>query len=106
MEAVVGFSPDELMALDAPDGARRRFTPMMHRPCQAALARLEETGQVEAEYRQRTKSGDYRWLSNRMSLARNKRRARRGAAMAAFVTSQIASGPRRPCAKRPRSAGP
>ena len=38
---------------------------------QAALARLEKAGQAEAEYRQLAKSGDYRWISNYMSLTRD-----------------------------------
>ncbi len=38
---------------------------------QAALALLEETGQAEAEYRQRTRGGDYRWVSNHMKLTRD-----------------------------------
>lgn len=36
----------------------------------AAVARLEETGRAEAQYRQRAKSGEYRWLSNWMALTR------------------------------------
>jgi PAS domain-containing protein len=37
----------------------------------ADIARLEETGQAQAEYRQHTKAGDCRWLSRRMSLHRD-----------------------------------
>jgi PAS domain S-box-containing protein len=37
----------------------------------AALAHVEETGQGEMEYLQGTKSGDYRWISTRMFLARD-----------------------------------
>ena len=66
-EAVVGYSPDEIMALSG----EARFQ-MVHpddlAAMQAAVARLEETGREEVEYRQRTKSGDYRWISNHMSL--------------------------------------
>jgi signal transduction histidine kinase len=35
------------------------------------VARLENCEQAEIEYRQRTKSGDYRWVSNRASLTRD-----------------------------------
>ena len=35
------------------------------------MARLSETGGEELEYRQRSKNGDYRWLSNHMSLTRD-----------------------------------
>jgi PAS domain S-box-containing protein len=69
-ERIVGFSPDELQAQDAETALA-----MIHRDdvpaLRAALARLEETGEAEAEYRQRAKSGDYRWISNHMSLARD-----------------------------------
>ena len=60
----------------------------------AALARLEQDGHVEAEYRQRTKSGDYRWISNRMSLTRD---AAGGPVYrdGNIRTSPIASRPRR-----------
>jgi light-regulated signal transduction histidine kinase (bacteriophytochrome) len=37
----------------------------------AAFAKLQESGEAEAEYRQQTKSGDYRWISNRMSIIRD-----------------------------------
>ena len=70
-EKVVGFSPDELRAQDAEAGLA-----MIHPDdvpaMRAALARLEETGEADAEYRQRAKNGDYRWLSNHMSLARDR----------------------------------
>jgi signal transduction histidine kinase len=35
---------------------------------QAAIKSLGELGEAEIEYRQKTKSGDYRWLSNHISL--------------------------------------
>ncbi|MCE5264318.1 MAG: PAS domain S-box protein [Deltaproteobacteria bacterium] len=69
-EAVVGFSPDELMALDS-EAALAMIHPDDVPAMRAALARLEETGQTEIEYRQRTKRGDYRLLSNHMCLTRD-----------------------------------
>lgn len=33
-----------------------------------AAVETEQAGHAEAEYRQLTKNGEYRWLSNRMSL--------------------------------------
>jgi PAS domain S-box-containing protein len=67
---VVGFSPEELMAMDAETALI-----MIHADdrgaMQAAVARLEETGQAETAYRQQTKSGGYCWLSNHMSLTRD-----------------------------------
>jgi PAS domain S-box-containing protein len=67
---VVGFSAEELMAMDAETGLAMihpQDLPVMR----AAVARLEETGRAEAQYRQRAKNGEYRWLSNWMSLARD-----------------------------------
>lgn len=69
-EAVVGFSPEELMAMDVETGLA-----MVHpddaSAMRAAVQRLEAHGEAHAEYRQRTKKGDYRWLSNRMSMVRD-----------------------------------
>jgi PAS domain S-box-containing protein len=69
-EAVVGYSPEELMAQDA-EAAMEIIHPDDRRTFRAALGRLEDVGRTEVEYRLRTKSGDYRWLSNRMSLLRD-----------------------------------
>jgi PAS domain S-box-containing protein len=70
VETVTGFSPDELTAMDGVTSLA-----MIHPDdvpaCRSALARLDETGEGEVEYRQRTKNGDFRWLSNHMSLARD-----------------------------------
>ncbi len=69
-ETVVGFSPAELQAQYAVT-----VLAMIHPDdlpaMRAALARLEETGVVEVEYRQRAKNGDYRWMSNHMRLSRD-----------------------------------
>ncbi len=37
----------------------------------AAVAGLADTGKADVEYRQKTKNGDYRWLSNHMSLVKD-----------------------------------
>lgn len=66
-EQVVGYSPSELMAMDAETGLKMihpEDLPAMH----AAIAHLEDTGKAEATYRQRAKNGEYRWISNCMSL--------------------------------------
>ena len=69
-ETVVGFSQDELMALDT-----RKSLAMIHPDdlpaMRAVLARLEDTGKGEVEYRQLTKNGDYKWISNNMSLVKD-----------------------------------
>jgi len=68
VETMVGFTAEELMAQDAATGWA-----MIHPDdlpiYQAAVATLAVAGQAEAEYRQRGKDGEYRWLSNHMSLA-------------------------------------
>ena len=69
-EKVVGFSAAELMAQDS-EAALAMIHPDDLPAMRAALARLEETGHAEAEYRQRTKNGDYLWISNHMSLIRD-----------------------------------
>ena len=69
-EDVVGFSPDELMAVDA-ETPLAMIHPDDLPAMREALARLEDTGIGELEYRQRTKNGDYRWISNRMSLIKD-----------------------------------
>ena len=69
-EKVAGFSPGELLTQGL-ETALMMIHPNDMPAMRAALARLEETGQAEAEYRQRAKSGDYRWLSNHMSLTRD-----------------------------------
>ncbi len=67
---VTGFSAAELQALPA-EHAHAMIHPDDLPAMRAAVTHLEETGQAEAEYRQRTKNGDYRWLSNNMSLIRD-----------------------------------
>jgi PAS domain S-box-containing protein len=69
-EKITGFSPDELASQSIETAHAMIYSDDMP-AMRAALARLEETGQTEAEYRQRTKSGDYRWISNHMSLTRD-----------------------------------
>ena len=68
--SVVGYTAEELAALD-----RESTSAMIHpddRPAMGqALARLEASGQANAEYRQRAKDGGYRWLANRMALTRD-----------------------------------
>jgi len=69
-EAVIGFSPEELMALDVEAGLAM-IHPADAPAMRAAMKGLEELGEAQAEYRQRTKKGEYRWFSNRMSLVRD-----------------------------------
>ncbi len=69
-ESVIGFSPDELKAME-PETAIAMIHPDDRQAVLAALGHPQETGQpeAEAEYRLRTKRGDYRWVSNRLRVA-------------------------------------
>ncbi len=70
-EKVVGYSPDELMA----QGTDTALA-MVHSDDLPAvigkIARLEDTGQEELEYRQQSKNDGYRWLSNYISLIKDR----------------------------------
>ncbi len=67
-ETVAGYSPAEIMAMDV-----KSMLEMVHPEDRAVLVaaarNVERSGKAEAEYRQRTKSGEYRWMSNQMALA-------------------------------------
>ncbi|MFO0951236.1 MAG: PAS domain S-box protein [Isosphaeraceae bacterium] len=69
-EVLTGFSREELLEFSAEESST-----LIHpddRPLvSSALVRLESAGQAEVEYRQRTKSGAYRWWSNHLSLTRD-----------------------------------
>jgi PAS domain S-box-containing protein len=67
---IVGFSAEELMALDS-ETALAMLHPEDRSVMEAAMARLQEEGEAEAEYRQRGKDGCYRWFSNHLSLTRD-----------------------------------
>jgi PAS domain S-box-containing protein len=69
-EKVTGFPPGELMALDGGQ-ALAMIHPEDLPGMKAALAQLEKTGRAEAEYRQRTRDGSWRWISNHLSLIRD-----------------------------------
>lgn len=69
-ERVIGFSVDEIMSLDL-ENSLAMIHPDDLPAMRAVLAHLEEAGEGELEYRQRTRSGEYRWLSNRMSLIKD-----------------------------------
>ena len=69
-QAVLGYSQDELMTL-SPESGSAEIHPDDLPAVQSAWARLAQTGKEDAEYRQRSKNGDYRWISNHMSLVRD-----------------------------------
>jgi PAS domain S-box-containing protein len=66
VEALVGYAPEEIMALGAQAGLV-----LIHPDDLQGLRSLPDRSdgdiQVDLEYRQRTKAGDYRWLSNHVT---------------------------------------
>ena len=70
VERVVGFSAQELMALD-PESSQTMVHPEDRDLLDDAIHACERAGQAEVDYRQRDKQGDYRWLSNSMTLVRD-----------------------------------
>lgn len=62
-EQVVGYTAEELMAQDA-TAAFEMIHPDEREMVCTGMAPLELTNTAEIEYRQRTKAGEYRWMSN------------------------------------------
>jgi two-component system, chemotaxis family, CheB/CheR fusion protein len=67
---ILGLLPNELIAQDI-ETAIAMIHPDDVPILRTMLARLDKTDKEEVEYRQRTKSGDYCWISNRTSLVRD-----------------------------------
>jgi PAS domain S-box-containing protein len=70
VEKVLGVSAQQLMSRST-ETVHAMIHPADRPALQAALARLEEVGEGEAEYRMQTAKGDYRWISNHMSLTKD-----------------------------------
>jgi PAS domain S-box-containing protein len=70
VESITGYSPDHFTGRNY-DGAMTMVHSDDIQTLQEAIERLEATGQTLTEYRQRTKDGDYRWLSNHMRMIRD-----------------------------------
>ena len=68
--SVVGSILEELDDVDI-ESSLAMIHPDDLQAMRSFVARLEETGEGELEYRQRTRSGEYRWMSNRASLIRD-----------------------------------
>jgi PAS domain S-box-containing protein len=69
-ESVIGFSADELKAMDLKTSLEL-IHPDDLPAFRTMMARLEETDKEDIIYRQRTRDGEYRWISNRLSLTRD-----------------------------------
>ncbi|HVN73204.1 MAG TPA: PAS domain S-box protein, partial [Methanoregula sp.] len=68
---VLGYTPEEFAALD-PGAAMERVHPDDLAAVNEGLKGLSETGSADMEYRLRTKSGEYRWVSNILSTANDR----------------------------------
>ena len=66
VEALVGYTPAELMAVGAEAWLAQVHPDDVHRLL-SLPERMDGVVQVDLEYRQRTKAGDYRWLSNHVT---------------------------------------
>jgi PAS domain S-box-containing protein len=70
VEKISGYTVDELMAQDG-ETAIFMIHPDDLFKVRTAYARMEKNGESAVEYRQQTKSGEYRWLSSHLSLTRD-----------------------------------
>lgn len=66
VEALVGYTPEELMALGAQEGLGQ-VHPDDVQVLHGLPDRSDRDVHLDLEYRQRTRSGDYRWLSNHVT---------------------------------------
>ena len=70
IQTILGFTQEEIMSQDILTTSAM-IHPEDRETVQEAVTRLYETGQSEIEYREQSKNGEYRWLSNRSSLTRD-----------------------------------
>jgi PAS domain S-box-containing protein len=69
-KTVLGFTPEEFMAIDA-ESTQAMIHPDDLLAFLASFTDLDVKGTQELKYRQKTKSGEYRWFSNRLSIVRD-----------------------------------
>ena len=94
VKTLFGLSVDDFLA-GTFDTALALIHPDDRPEVLAKLARLEKTGTAELEYRHRVQNGEYRWVSNRVSLVMNPA-DNPCIDMAQLTTSRIASKLRMP----------
>ncbi|MGD0663199.1 MAG: PAS domain S-box protein [Syntrophorhabdales bacterium] len=70
VETVTSFPAEWFLTTDV-ETVRSKIHPDDMASMRAALASLEGAGKAKVEYRWQTKSGDWRWLSNHMSLVKD-----------------------------------
>jgi PAS domain S-box-containing protein len=69
-EKVLGYTPEEFTGIDI-EATHAMIHPDDLPEFLASLEKIEGSGTIELRYRQRRKDGEYRWLSNRLSLIRD-----------------------------------
>jgi PAS domain S-box-containing protein len=65
---LLGFSAEELQTVDRDVAQAATVHPDDVVALQAGYLRSQDAGKADVEYRQRTKDGEYRWVSNRMAV--------------------------------------
>jgi PAS domain S-box-containing protein len=68
--SIVGYSADELMALDT-QSALSMIHPSDLNKFKVSMKSMENGGRVSLVYRQRNKQGEYRWLSNHSTVIKD-----------------------------------
>jgi PAS domain S-box-containing protein len=71
VEALVGYSPDEFIGMDT-NNALAMVHPEDIPLLLAGYDLSEEKGKAELEYRQKSKTGEYIWISNHMCVVKDK----------------------------------
>jgi PAS domain S-box-containing protein len=69
-ENIIGYTAEELKALD-PVRSLEMVHPHFRQVLMEAKINSEKYGESKSEYLQKTKYGDYRWLSNHMTISRD-----------------------------------
>ena len=70
VKELLGYTPEEFAAMNV-SATMATIHPDDMPSVTAALARLDQTGTAEVEYRLRNKNGDYVWFSNNMSIMKD-----------------------------------
>jgi PAS domain S-box-containing protein len=68
VKSIVGFTAEELTSLDLPISMASMIHPDHIETLREAQQKSYITGEAQAEYLQKSKDGNYRWLSNHMTV--------------------------------------
>jgi PAS domain S-box-containing protein len=70
-ETLLGYPVEELMAMDHLTSLQHLIHPEDAAAVYALSTSVDVTGHLELDFRMRTKSGDYRWVSNHLTLVQD-----------------------------------